>query len=57
MKQAQSKSDFLLAIISINITSRLMSYLHMNQAKQMPDMHKKILAGRYSFKAFSRLNS
>ena len=33
VKEANSQSDFLLAIVSINVTSRLMSYLHMNSAK------------------------
>ena len=51
------RSDFLIAIISINITSRLMSYLHMNDHRQMPEWHYKLQAARYQFKVYSRLNS
>ena len=32
-------SDFLLAIVSINVSSRLMSYFHMNDDKIIPGNH------------------
>ena len=35
------RSDFLIAIVSINVTSRLKTYLHLNEHCQMPDWHYK----------------
>ena len=51
------RTDFLIAIVSINVTSRLMSYLHMNESRQMPAWHYHVQAQRCQFKAFCRLNS
>lgn len=55
MKQScVEKEDFWLAISSINLTSRLMSYLHMNAGKNMPSSHN-VRAGRLQFKLYSEL--
>ena len=40
------RTDFLIAIVSINVTSRLMSYLHMNESRQMPAWHYHVQAQR-----------
>ena len=45
-----------MAISSINLTSRLMSYLHMNEGKNMPTSHNNLRAGRFQFKLFSELS-
>ena len=46
-----------MAISSINLTSRLMSYLHMNEDRNMPASHYRLMAGRSQFKTFSELQS
>ena len=45
-----------MAISSINLTSRLMSYLHMNERKNMPTSHNNLRASRFQFKLFSKLS-
>ena len=45
-----------MAISSINLTSRLMSYLHMNEGKNMLPNHN-LRAGRFQFKLFSELSA
>lgn len=37
--KGDSGDDFFIAISSINLTSRLMSYLHMNDNRMMPESH------------------
>ena len=57
MKQSCiEKEDFFMAISSINLTSRLMSYLHMNEGKNMPGSHD-IRSTRLQFKLFAELLS
>ena len=50
------KEDFFMAISSINLTSRLMSFLHMNDGKNMPGSHAR-RATRLQFKLFAELLS
>ena len=45
-----------MAISSINLTSRLMSFLHMNEGKNMPASHAR-RATRLQFKLFAELLS
>ena len=40
--RAESGDDFFMAISSINLTSRLMSYLHMNDDRAMPQSHYRL---------------
>jgi len=54
---SNAREDFFIAISSINLTSRLMSYLHMNSHMNMPASHNLLRAGRLQFKLFSKILS
>mmetsp|Transcript_8536 Transcript_8536/g.11755 ORF Transcript_8536/g.11755 Transcript_8536/m.11755 type:complete len:101 (+) Transcript_8536:615-917(+) len=55
--RAESGDDFFMAISSINLTSRLMSYLHLNDDRVMPQSHYRLQASRQQFKQFLKLQS
>jgi len=44
--KAEAGDDFFIAISSINLTSRLMSYLRINEQRVMPQSHYRLQAGR-----------
>ena len=46
-----------MAIASIGLTSRLKSYLHMNEGLNMPPRHNNLKASRTQFKYFLELLS
>ena len=56
-KTSNDRGDFFIAISSINLTSRLMSYLHMNSHMNMPASHNLLKAGRFQFKLYSKMLS
>ena len=57
MKQhAEKREDWFIAISSINVTSQLMTYLHLS-TELVPLSHLKLTAARPQFKNFARLNS
>ena len=56
-KVCEAKDDFSIAISSINLTSHLMSYLHMNEGKQMMASHYRVQASRSQSKLFYQMQS
>ena len=55
-RSCEEKGDFFIAVSSINLTSHLMSYLHMNDSRSMPASHDR-RAPRLQFKLFAELLS
>lgn len=54
-QRIKDHQDWFLAICCINITSYLVSYLHMSKGNS-PISHNRIMAGRRAFKNFCRIN-
>lgn len=52
-----SETDFLIAIVSINITFYLLVYLHLIEAQRSSRKNRIIPANRRQFKSFCKLNA
>lgn len=52
-----SETDFLIAIVSINITFYLIVYLHLIEVQRTSRKHRIIPANRRQFKAFCKINA